>query len=209
MTDRLQDAADKTTAQQIPAAAGQGAHAGPAQPSPAPTTPSPAPSPAPAAPAAPAPSRVPAPPPAAPAPSQAAVDQAAAEKAQADRKQAEQARASEAEKIALANQVKIAEKTLADARAAETAAIKPVVFEFAGIPKGPFVIYGENLGKTRAQDGVRINGHTAVVTAVRANSIKGTVPQDVKPGPVSLEIGGQRFDAPPQHLHGRPFVLVP
>ena len=87
-----------------------------------------------------------------------------------------------ADQIALANEVKAAEKRLADARTAAAAAATPKVTSFVGLPNGPFVIEGENLGAVNPQHGVQINGITAKITAVRSHNIKGTTPLDVAPG---------------------------
>lgn len=99
-----------------------------------------------------------------------------------------------ADQIALANQVKEAEARLKAAQAAHAAAATPKVTSFVGLPNGPFVIEGENLGaiSRTVPGGVRINGVTVTqVTAVRANSIKGTTPVDVKPGKnIRVEVQG-------------------
>lgn len=99
----------------------------------------------------------------------------------------------EAKRIALQNRVKQAEKDLADAAAAAKQAAEPKITDFAGFPGGPFVISGENLKGTKAQDGVKLAGRTVQVTAVRESTIKGTVPADLKPGPIVVEAGSASF----------------
>lgn len=101
-----------------------------------------------------------------------------------------------ADQIALANQVKEAEARLKAAQAAHAAAATPKITSFVGLPSGPFVIEGENLGaiSRTVPGGVRINGVTVTqVTAVRATSIKGTTPVDVKPGKnIRVEVDGAK-----------------
>lgn len=89
------------------------------------------------------------------------------------------------------NEVRAAEARLAQAREAQARANTPKVTSFVGIPNGPFVIEGENLGNVSKDGGVRIGGITATVTAVRPTSIKGTVPVDIKPGKnIRVEVAG-------------------
>lgn len=90
-----------------------------------------------------------------------------------------------------ASLVKKAEEELKSARAAQLAAAKPTITSFAGIVGRPFVLYGDNLA---AQRELKINGHTARLTAVRATSIKGIVPVDVKAGPAKFTLGALSFD---------------
>ena len=78
-----------------------------------------------------------------------------------------------------------------EAQAAQAKASTPKVTSFVGLPRGPFVIEGENLGSVDRAYGVKINGLSATLTAVRANSLKGTTPIDVVPGKkVKVEVQG-------------------
>lgn len=96
-----------------------------------------------------------------------------------------------AEQQAHENEVRAAEKRLADAKAAQAAAATPKVTSFVGIPNGPFVIEGENLGNVRRENGVKIDGLSVTLTAVRPHSLKGVTPRDVKPGKhVTVEVTG-------------------
>lgn len=106
----------------------------------------------------------------------------------------------EAERIALENLVKEAQAKLAAAQAQASAAAKPKILDFAGFIGQPgrdglFVISGEHLGKTNPIGSVSINGHTAKLTAVRAGSIKGLLPFDVKPGAIVVKVGDVSFAA--------------
>jgi hypothetical protein len=52
------------------------------------------------------------------------------------------------------------------------------------------VITGENLGNTRE---IRINDRVVTVFRIRANSIKGTVPVDVRAGKVTVQVDKVSF----------------
>ena len=78
-------------------------------------------------------------------------------------------------------------------KAALKAAPKPTITDFAGTVEGPFALYGTGLD-TAGQ--IRINGQVPRVTVIRPTVIKGVLRApglDLKPGPVTIEIGGVTF----------------
>lgn len=106
---------------------------------------------------------------------------------------------SEAMRIALAERVADAKKALAAAEQAAIVSAKPVITEFSGFSNkqkgaqvGMFNIRGENLGGLNPL-GITLNGHTAKITGVRADCIKGIVPQDVGVGAVRVVAGEATF----------------
>lgn len=102
-------------------------------------------------------------------------------------------RQAEVDRLALHEDIAASRKRTADLEARAAAATKPVITKFVGIMSGPFTITGENLGGVSQQNGVSINGQVAVVTAVRATSIKGTLPRGVQPGPATVRAGETTF----------------
>jgi hypothetical protein len=65
--------------------------------------------------------------------------------------------------------------------------------DFAGSPGLPFAMYGEF--DTSGEPGiVTLNGRVVELTCWRGDTVKGTVPKDLRMGPVRIEINGKRMD---------------
>lgn len=75
-----------------------------------------------------------------------------------------------------------------DARKAEET--KPRITSFVGAVGGPFNLHGVNLGMPSL---ITIAGRPLNVSAWSDVRIKGTIPRDMKPGPVEVSVNGATF----------------
>lgn len=107
----------------------------------------------------------------------------------------------EAMRRALDKQVQDAQDNLRTAQLAQQAALKPKIVDFSGFINiaggqsvGPFTIYGENLNRVPREQ-IKINGLLPSLTGVRSHSIKGRLPIDLQPGPVTITVGDATFES--------------